>query len=529
MFDLLIRDGTVIDGTGKEPYCASIGIKDGTIQAIGDLQDAQSAETINAQGLHVTPGFINTHSHSDIVLLFDNKGENMLSQGITTEVAGHCGESVIPLSDIMLSDFKTWLPEELFREIQNLRRDPRSIMEHISKSGPGTNIALMVGHGTIRSKVMGYDDRIPTIQDMDKMKALLQEAMEAGAFGMTSGLIYPPGVYAQEDELIQMCIIVAAYGGIYASHMRNESDRVVDSVAETIRVAEIAGLPALISHHKIAGKHNWGKSKDTLTLIDQANQKGLKIRCDQYPYHAGATSLISALPPAFASDGQLEYVNKLKDGQIRHTIKQLLRRSDAGFENLISYSGYDGVLVLYAPLTTWAQGKTILEIAIAQGEEPEDVIFDLIIANNGNIQAAFFSMGEEDIQRIMQSQYAMGATDAYFTNAYLSCDHPRFKGAFIKILSEYVRDKKVLPLPEAIRKLTSLPANMVGLKSKGVLAEGYDADIVVFDYASLRATSDFVNPLAPNEGVRFVLVNGKIAVKDDEATGVRAGKLLYKR
>lgn len=529
MFDLLIRDGMIVDGTGKEPYSASIGIKDGTIRAMGDLPDAQAAETIHAQGLYVTPGFINTHSHSDIVLLFENKGENMLSQGITTEVAGHCGESVIPLSDTMAADFKSWLPDDKFAQIQCLRRDPRSIMEVIGKSALGTNMALMVGHGTIRSEVMGYDDRIPSMQDMDKMKALLAEAMEAGAFGMTSGLIYPPGVYAREEELIEMCKTVAAYGGIYASHMRNESDHVIDAVAETIRVAEKAGLPALISHHKIAGKHNWGKSRDTLALIDQANQKGLKVRCDQYPYHAGATNLISALPPMYASEGQLEYVNKLKDNNIRQAIKRLLRRSDAGFENLIFYCGYDGVLILHAPITPEAQGKTILEIANMQDQEPEEVIFDLIIANNGNIQAAFFSMGEEDIQRIMKSKYAMGATDAYFTNDYLSSDHPRFKGAFIKILSEYVRDKKVLPLSEAVRKLTSMPADMAGLKSKGTLALGYDADIVIFDYTSLRATSDFVHPLAPNEGVKYVLVNGKIALKDDVATGVLAGRLLTKR
>jgi N-acyl-D-amino-acid deacylase len=470
MFDLLIRDGMIIDGTGKQPYCASIGVKDGTIQAIGELKDAQAAETIDAHGLYVTPGFINTHSHSDIVILLENQGENMLSQGITTEVAGHCGESVIPLSGVMLSDFKAWLPDDRFQELSLLRRDPRSVMEHIEKSAPGTNVALMVGHGTIRSEVMGFDDRIPSAQDMDKMKALLTEALQAGAFGMTSGLIYPPGVYAREDELIELCKTVAAYGGIYTSHMRNESDHVIDSVAETIRVAEKAGLPALISHHKIAGKHNWGKSQDTLALIDEANQKGLKVRCDQYPYHAGATSLISALPPEYASDGPLGYVNKLKDNQIRQRIKQLLKSSDAGFENLIWYSGYDGVLVLHAPQTIWAQGKTILEIANERGEEPEEVIFDLVIANNGNVQAAFFSMGEEDIRRIMKSRYAMGATDAYFTNAYLSSDHPRFKGAFIKILSEYVRDKQVLPLQEAVRKLTSLPADMVGLKSKGILA-----------------------------------------------------------
>lgn len=529
MFDLLIKGGMVIDGTGKTPYRADIGIRGDKIQEVGELADAQAIETIDAAGLHVTPGFINTHSHSDIVLLFENKGENMLSQGITTEVAGHCGESVIPLSDTMVSDFKKWLPDERLLEIQSIGRDPRLVMEYIGGRGAGTNMALLVGHGTIRSVVMGHDDRLPTAQDMNRMKALLSEAMEAGAFGMTSGLIYLPGVYAREEELVELCRTAASFGGIYASHMRNESDRVVEAVAETIRVAEKAGLPALISHHKIAGKRNWGKSKDTLALIDAANGRGVKVRCDQYPYHAGATNLLSAMPPAYASGGQDGYVGKLKDAGIRQEIKQLLRRGDAGFENLIWDSGYEGVLVLHASATPEAQGKTIADIAAQRGDEPEDVIFDLIVANSGDIQAAFFSMDEGDIRRIMQSPYSMGATDAYFANAYLSCDHPRFKGSFIKILSEYVRDKKVLTLEEAVRKLTSLPADMLGLKTKGVLAEGYDADIVIFDYAALRATSDFTHPLAPNEGVKYVLVNGKIALKDDETTGVCAGRLLRRR
>ena len=357
MFDLLIRGGLIIDGTGKAPYRADIGIQGDKIQAVGALGDAQAAETINAGGLHVAPGFINTHSHSDIVLLFENMGENMLSQGITTEVAGHCGESVIPLSDTMVSDFKKWLPDERLREIQSLGRDPRLVMEYIGSRGAGTNVALMVGHGTIRSEVMGYDDRIPTAQDMERMKALLSEAMEAGAFGMTSGLIYPPGVYAREEELVELCKTAAAFGGIYASHMRNESDRVVEAVAETIRVAEKAGLPALISHHKIAGKHNWGKSRDTLALIDAANRRGVKVRCDQYPYHAGATSLLSALPPAYASEGQAGYVGKLRDAGIRQEIKQQLRCGDAGFENLIWYCGFDGVLVLHAPAAPGGAGK----------------------------------------------------------------------------------------------------------------------------------------------------------------------------
>jgi N-acyl-D-amino-acid deacylase len=429
----------------------------------------------------------------------------------------------------MLSDMKAFLPEDRFVELQSLPRDARSIMEHIGKSALGTNVAFLVGHGTIRSEAMGFADRVPCAHDMDRMKALLAEAMQAGAFGMTSGLIYPPGVYAREDELIELCKSVSAYGGIYATHMRSESDHVVESVEESIRLAENADLPVLISHHKIGGKQNWGKSKETLERIEQANQRALKIRCDQYPYHAGATSLITALPPVYATNGRLEYVNKLKDKSIRQSIRQYLQQKDTGFENLICQSGYDGILILHAPATPWALEKTIYEIANELHVEPIDAVFDLMIANGGDVMAAFFTMCEEDIQRIMKSKYAMGATDAYYTNEFLSAGHPRFAGSFIKILSEYVRDKKIIPLTEAVRKLTSMPADLLGLNSKGILAKGYDADIAILDYAYLRASSDFLNPLAPNAGVKYVIVNGKVALKNDVATGVYAGRILYKR
>ena len=529
MFDLLIKDGTVIDGTGAVAYQASIGVKDGVIREIGALADAQAQETIDGRGLTVTPGFINTHSHSDTVLPFENRGYNILGQGITTEITGHCGDSVIPLSGALVADMKTYLPEDRFREIESMPRDARSVLERLGKSPLGTNVACMVGHGTIRYETMGLEDRPPSAGDMDRMKALLAEAMEAGAYGLTSGLIYPPGVYAREEELIGLAKTAAAYGGVYATHMRNEADRVVESVEEAIRLGERAGLPVLISHHKIAGKQNWGKSAETLARIDRANRMGFTVRCDQYPYRAGATSLMTALPPEFATYGRQEYANKLKDTQFRRTIRGLLLKQDGGFENLVRHSGYDGVLILSAPATPWARGKTLRELADAESREPDDVMFDLLADNAGDVMAAFFSMCEEDIRRILSNQYTMGATDAYYANEFLCGDHPRFTGSFVRILSQYVRGEGLLPLPEAVRKLTKMPAELFGLGSKGVLARGYDADIVVFDYEALRDAADFNNPLAPNEGVKYVLVNGSVALRDDRATGVLAGRILKKR
>ncbi len=528
MLDYFIEGGSILDGRGGEPYTANVGIQNGEIRFVGASEHVQARETIAAAGLCVAPGFINTHSHTDIVLLFEQRGENILGQGITTEVAGNCGISLIPFSEAIRSDLRSALSDDTFREIKRLYSAPHAFMDQISRLTFGTNIALLVGHGMIRSEVMGYENRPATPGELERMRALLAEAMEMGAFGLSSGLIYPPGVFAGEHELTALCETAAEYDGIYASHIRSESDHVVESVEETIRVSECAGLPALISHHKIGGRHNWGKSRETLALIESANARGQKVRCDQYPYAAGATNLMNALPPKYAENGQAAYLKKLESAQMRNEITRLMKSRDAGFENLILHSGYDGVLVLGAPNTPSAQGKTILALARERNCEPEQIVFDLILENNGNVQAAFFTMAEEDIRQIMRSRYTMGGTDAFYENPYLTSDHPRFRGSFVKILSEYARDQGVMPLPEAVRKLTSLPADLLGLRTKGIIAEGYDADVIIFDEDALRAGSSYFEPHAPNEGVHYVFVNGQIALRDDSATGVLAGELLRK-
>lgn len=528
MFDILIMNGTIVDGTGNKRFKGSIGIKDGKIEFAGSGCKKEAKEIIEAEGLVVTPGFIDFHSHSDFVILAESRAMNTLKQGITTEITGHCGVSAVPLTEEMLGSLKEMASGEEYEELSKMPGSSKDVLEYINKRPLGTNVAFLCGHGTIRSIVMGYENRKPTEAELDEMKALVGQAMKAGALGMSTGLIYPPGVYADEEEIVELCKVVAEYGGIYASHMRSESKNVVESVKETIRVAEITGIPVVISHHKIAGKDNWGKSKETLKSVEEANARGLKVRLDQYPYQAGATDLINALPPKFAVDGKEKLLEKLKDKNIRNEMKELLSDKEADFENLIYGAGLDGVLIGDVAGAPELCGKTVAKIAEELNKDPYDVIFDLLLESKGSVGAAYFLMGEEDIERIMAYKYTMGGTDSCYVNESMPAGHPRFTGTFTRILSEYIRDRGIVGLEEGIRKMTSMAADMAGFKYKGVIKEGYDADIVIFDYDNLKVNSDFINPDAPNEGVKYVIVNGEIAVKDDAVTGALAGRVLLR-
>lgn len=526
MLDILIKNGTIINGSGKKRYKGNIGLKDGKIEFIGCCCEKEAKETIDAEGLIVTPGFIDFHSHSDITLLYETRAINMLGQGITTELTGHCGMTLAPKVDEVFSMIKHYVDDEKYEELGKTSETVAGFLDYIEKSRLGTNVGFFVGHGAVRGKVLGYENRKPAKKELEKMKDIVREAMEAGALGMSTGLIYPPGVYADEDELVELCKVVAEYGGIYASHMRSEGNWIIESVKETIRIGEKAGVSVVISHHKIAGKQNWGKSKETLALVEEANQRGVKVRLDQYPYKAGATGLIDALPPKYAVDGPIKLLEKLKDEKIRKEMKEQLMSSEADFENLIYGCGLDGVLILDARITKDLSGKTIAQIAKELNKDPYDTIFDLIIDNKGEVEAAYFMMDDEDIERIMKHKFVMGGTDSAHVSEKIPAGHPRFTGTFVKILSKYVRDKGIVELEEGIRKLTSLPADIAELKTKGLLKEGYDADIVIFDYENLKANSDFTNPSAPNEGIKYVLVNGKVAVKNDAVTGICAGKVI---
>ena len=414
MLDILIKDGTIVDGTGADRYKGDIGIKDGKIECIGECNTG-AKKLINAEGLIVSPGFIDYHSHSDYSLL-DEKANfaNYLEQGITTEIVGMCGGTTAPASLQDIKDLLSMLigkvDEEQAIQLAGHLKDFNSYLKFIEKKQLGTNMAFYIGHGTIRTAVIGPYNRKPTKEEMYEMKKHVRIAMEAGALGLSTGLIYPPGAYADEDELVELCKVVAEYGGSYCSHMRSEGDRLFEAVEEAINIGRRACVPVNISHIKVAGKNNWGKSDQLIELIDKANEKGIKVTADMYPYKAGATNLDSALPPKYASDGQAILIEKIKNSEFRARVKEELFNQTEDYENLIVYSQFDGMQILNAPIKEII-GKTIAEIAKERGKDEFETFCDLIVETNGSCFCAFFMRDDKDINKVFKHPIVMGGTD----------------------------------------------------------------------------------------------------------------------
>ena len=525
MYDVILKNGTVVDGTGAPRYTADVAIKEGKIVEIGQLGDATADKVIDASGKCITPGFIDYHSHSDISVLMRTDASNMLEQGITTEIAGHCGLSASPFLSTDFAAVAYAIEPDALERLNKTDGSTKVVMEEIERKSLPTNIAYYIGQGAVRGKVMGYESRTPTESEMDQMKALVREGMEAGALGLSTGLIYPPGNYTTTEEIIELGKVAAEYGGHYTTHMRSEGNGVVASVKEALRIGKECGIPVIISHHKIAGKHNEGKSKDTLALAQEARANGQKVYFDQYPFDGGATSLLSAMPPKYATEGMDALMEKLKDPAIRKEIEEVLKQNSDDFENLIYSSTPEGVIVGGLDDEPELNGLTLAEIAVKKGKDVYETLFD-ILTQNRNVGAIYRMICTWDIENIMKDPYTMGGSDsAQMPKEKLLLMHPRGLATFPKIIGEYCRDKALFSLEECIRKLCHLPAEVSGFNDKGHIAVGKDADIVVFDFEKISGKSSY-NNFVPNEGIDYVLVNGQIAVESGKNTGVRAGKLL---
>ncbi len=528
MLDLILKNGTVVDGTGKPRFQADVGVKDGVITAVGNLDGQEAKEVLDIAGLCVSSGFIDWHSHSDLAVLADLDAFNILEQGITFEITGHCGVSLEPYIDPKFSAVGPYMSEEQQKSILAKGGTAKAVFEEIAKQKLPTNMAFYMGHGNIRGNVMGYDNRKPTDEEMDKMKALVREGMEAGAMGLSTGLIYPPGSYSQPEEIEALCAVVAEYpGSSYTSHMRSEGNGVVESVKETIHVAETCGIPVVISHHKIAGRHNEGKSKETLRLIEEANQRGLKVGLDQYPYDGGATSLLSAMPPKYASKGLDKLVEMLHDPAIRAEIREQLMHDSDEYENLVYGSTPAGIIVA-SPSHPELTGKTVAEIAEMQNKDPYEVIFDLLCEDGAAVGAIYRMICPWDIENIMQYPRTMVGIDGAHAAAKEKMEHPRGVATYPYILGKYVREKGLLTLELAIRKMTGLAAEMGGFTNKGTVEAGKDADFVVFDADTIAGPADYCAADVDNIGIKYVFVNGVMAVKDGKCTGARGGKMIFR-
>jgi N-acyl-D-amino-acid deacylase len=521
-FDLIIRSGTVIDGISDRPFRADVGITGGKIMAVGDLQAARAGATIDASGRVVTPGFIDIHTHTGIELLVNPKGESKIRQGVTTELTGNCGGSDFPRAK------EPGKGESESLKKANLKLDwvdLEGYRARLSRDGIGLNHATLVGHGTVRAYVMGEEKRPPTSAELDRMKELITEAMQQGAFGLSSGLEYTPGGFADIQEMISLCRVSAEYGGFYATHIRSEDSRAVEAVAEAVAIAETAGLPLEISHFKVCGTTNWWKMPMMFDLIERAKERGLEVTADAYPYLAYNTGL-SVFFPQWALDGGDEaFVSRLRAPETRRRMKP---------EAMEKLEGTPWENILLVDLETEGNkrliGRTIGLAAAAKNQDPYEFACDLLIQEGGDVSIIGFGMSEENTVRVLRHPQVMVASDGSALAPYgplrSGIPHPRNYGTYPRFLGRYVREKKILTLPEAVKKVSSMPAAKLGLKDRGIVRQGAFADLVVFDAGRILDKATYTEPERYPEGIDYVLVNGRIVVDHDRHTGALPGKFL---
>lgn len=532
-YDLIIRNGHILDGTGNPWYSADIGIRGDRIAAIGDLHDAQAKRVIDAAGLVVSPGFIDMLGQSETALLLDNRSLSKLSQGITSEITGE-GGSIAPQNE------KTLAPMKPFLEHYHLTVDWTTLdgyFRRLEKQGTPLNLGTYVGSAQVREAVIGDDDRAPTLAELGQMEALVEQAMKDGALGVSSALIYPPNIYAKTDELIALAKVASRYGGLYATHMRSEGANEMAALAEAIRIGREAHLPVEVFHLKVSGKSRWGNMRNVVATIQSARDSGLDIAADMYPYGAGATALASALPPWVADGGVQKLLERLKDPATRARIKQELTAGDhPDWENLYyDCGGGSGVLIasVLKPELKQFEGKTIADVAKAWKKFPEDALMDFVLADSAQTGALYFIAGEEDIRTGLEQPWISIGLDANEMSldgpTFEPHTHPRAFGAMPRFLGHYVRDEHLMPLPAAIRKITSLPAQREHLRDRGLLKPGFFADITIFDAAKIIDRATYTEPTQLSEGVAFTIVNGQIEYEHGKLTGATAGQVLRGR
>ncbi len=494
VLDLAIKNGMIYDGLGNAPQKADIGIKDGKIVCVGTVTEA-AQKVLDAEGLAVTPGFIDSHSHADNAVAEYPEWKEVVEQGITTSITGQCGSSIYPSAESAGAFFA------------KLKETPL-----------GANMVLLVGHGALRKAVMGKENRKPTAEELERMKKLLSDAMEQGASGLSLGLAYVPGAYAETEELIELAKVASAYNGILAAHTRNENDLVIDAVKEFITIAREANIRGVISHMKACKKRNWGKVKTLLSMVEEANAAGADIYMDVYPYVASSTSLSSAFVPK-------EALTRPNDELAAALGKPALRQEFEAKMKPIHGENLDWVFVTACKDHPEYAGKFISEIAEEMGRTHYDTVYELLHIGGLSCTSCFFSVCEEDLEEVMKHPRSMIGTDSTAAKDR-AVYHPRVRGTFPRVLARYVRERGVLPLEAMICKMTSFAAEVYGLKTKGVIAEGYDADLCVFDPETVTDRATFKECTLANEGMRYVLIGGEIAVENDLVTGIKAGRFL---
>jgi N-acyl-D-amino-acid deacylase len=523
MLDLLLKNGVIIDGSGNPSYRGDIAISDELIQAIGVVNE-EAREIVDITGLVVAPGFIDTHSHSDLFLIHDPSSLSKIMQGITTEIIGQDGLGEAPIRQELVDEWRRYL--------SGLNGDPpidwswKGLDEYLhvlEATKTAVNVACLVGHGNLRLLVMGMENKNSSDMEIEEMKKLLRASLEAGAIGMSTGLIYAPCVYSDTNELIELCKVVAEYSGVFVVHMRDEGDKLLESIDEVLTIARESGVHAHISHFKAGGKRNWGKSREALLKLDEAHSMGLQISYDQYPYTAGSTFLSSLLPSWVHEGGVDRLLKRIRDSGTRERIKAEYRvRLESG-----RATGWDQVLITYVESAENKQfeGKNLAEIAEIREYHPVDILMDLVIEENNMASMASFTMSEKDIERIMRHPLGMVCTDGLL----LGKPHPRAYGAFPRVLGKYVREQKVLRLEEAVRRMTSYPSRVFNLGKRGYILVGFIADLVIFSPTTILDSSTYEEPRRYPSGIKHVIVSGELSVKNGQYIEIKNGNIIKSR
>lgn len=496
-YDYVITNGKIIDGTGNPWYRGNVAIRDGKIAAIGFVSLEKAKSVIDASGRVVSPGFIDIHTHTDGVAE-DPTGHNYIMQGVTTVISGNCGGSELNLKEFL---------------------------GKLERQGIALNYGTFAGHGSIRDTVMGNDDREPTAKELEEMKEWMARTMKEGALGLSTGLEYTPGAYAKTDEVIELCKVAAEYGGFYATHMRYEGDKVTDAIDESVEIGKKAKIPVEVSHFKVFGVNNWGRSSMTVKMINDARKEGIDITVDQYPYPAASTGL-AIMYPKWALEGD-SWRDRLTGEETKDKIKKILAEN---MKNKYCGNDYNRVQIATFPDDSTYEGKGLADILKMRGEKvtlenAAELVMKLTLVKGTD--AVYHAMSEEDVEYIMKNFTTMHGSDGHITQMNVDVPHPRSYGTFPRVLGVYVREKGILRLEDAIRKMTSMPANRIGMRNTGLLTTGKYADIVIFDPETIKDTATFQNPHQYPVGIDYVFVNGEIVVNRGNITGSLPGRVIY--
>ncbi len=525
-FDVIIKNGMVLDGGSSDFKEVDIGITGNKIAAFGDLKDSSADQIIDASGLVVSPGFIDIHTHTDTELLINPKAESKVHQGVTTEISGNCGYTPFPLSDAKFSE----MDESIYQKygIHVSWRHIAGFLEALEAKRISMNYATFTGHGTLRNYVVGGNDVQPTTEQLQTMKKLLAESMEAGSFGLSTGLEYAPGSYANKDELIELCRLVSKQNGLYATHMRNEDDRVEEAIKEALDISKAADVPLQISHLKACNQNNWHKVDRMLEMIHDASQKGLPVHADRYPYTAWSTGLSSLLPLWSRQGTTDEILARLQDKELLPKIREYAKNRGK------KIGGWDRLLInsCYTDQNKKFEGKSISACSEMTGVSPFEFVRKLMIDEKSRVDITGFAMEEGNLEKVLASPLVMVGSDGSAVAPYGKLGegkpHPRFYGTFPRVLGKYFRHENLFDLPTAVKKMTSLPAEKMGLKQRGKLKKGYFADVVVFNPATVIDNATFLKPHQYPTGIEYVIVNGKMTINKGKHTGELTGSVLRK-